>query len=296
VDRTGVAAAALLLLAFGGGMQLWTNPAWLPITGLAVALLVIAALGGADLRRALVLFGWYWPPCYLLASAVGHWDNRNIAAVWSVAAVLALTTTGQKRDYVAIAANVALLLWLGSRGAALGLWAGLLVLWWPVKPARWSLLASLLVLPLLVWLRPDTAGYRFDYWRGALAAWQTSPWWGVGYGGLQAGCWLPEPVNDCQLHAHNLFVHVLAEFGLVGLVWLLVGLYLLAISTRPRWEWALIAALLAHSLVDLPLFWLGPAALFVVVAIKPRQFLPVWKFLPGFIYKKMVVSNYSREE
>jgi peptidoglycan/LPS O-acetylase OafA/YrhL len=53
VDKTGVAAAALLLLAFGGGMQLWTNPAWLPIVGLAVALLVIAALGGADLRRAL---------------------------------------------------------------------------------------------------------------------------------------------------------------------------------------------------------------------------------------------------
>jgi hypothetical protein len=89
---------------------------------------------------------------------------------------------------------------------------------------------------------------------------------------------------------------MLAEFGLVGLVWLLVGLYLLAISPRPRWEWALIAALLAHSLVDLPLFWLGPAALFLVVAINPYQFLIVYQKLIGVTLKKMVVSNYSREE
>lgn len=295
MDKTGVAAAALLLLAFGGGMQLWTNPAWLPIVGLAVVLLVVAALGGADLRRALVLFGWYWPPCYLLASAAGHWDNRNIAAVWSVAAALALTTTGHQRDYVAIGANVVLLLWFGSRGALLGLWVGLLVGLWPMFLPRLGLMSTAIVFPALGLLRPTTAMYRLGYWRGALEAWQTAPWFGVGYGGLQRGCWLPE-AGDCQIHAHNLFIHVLAEFGVVGLVALLAGLGLALAAPRPRWQWAVIAALLAHSLVDLPLFWLGPAALFVVVVIKPPRFLGDYQKSWGVTLKKMVVSNYSREE
>jgi O-antigen ligase len=71
-------------------------------------------------------------------------------------------------------------------------------------------------------------------------------------------------------NAHNLFVHVLAEFGVLGLVALLVGSvpWVLGLLRQPRtpelwWVLALAAVLAIHSMVEYPLwyaFFLGVAA------------------------------------
>ena len=72
-------------------------------------------------------------------------------------------------------------------------------------------------------------------------------------------------------HAHNLFLNVIAEFGLVGLAVLLAGTipWLLSLWHQPRtpamwWLLALIAVLAIHSLLEYPLwytFFLGVAAI-----------------------------------
>jgi len=289
-------AAALLLLAAGGGMQFYTAPLWAMLVLLALLLLAVALLAGADLRAALVLFATYWPLALLFLQDTTHWwGNRNIYSVWLAVAVLALLTDRRRLSWLPIGLAVALLLWHGSRGAALGLWVGLLVMLWPWTAARRVLWAALLAAPLLLWWRPETAIYRLWYWQQAMAAWWSSPWLGVGFGGLQSGCWIPEPGGGCQIHAHNMFVHVAAEFGAVGAVGLLVGLIAaLGMVSRPRWNWALLAALLAHSMVDMPLLWPGPMALFVVLLIYPYQFFVPYKKFAGVVTKNLVVFSYSR--
>lgn len=294
--QIGIATALLLLAAFGG-MQFFITPACAIAVLLAAWLLLGAWLRGADLRGGLVLFAMYWPAVW---AGLSHFNpngygNRNIIGVWFVVAALVLLTSNHRLAWLGALLNVAALLYIGSRGAIIGLWAGLLVQMWRWPAARRWLWAAILAAPLLLWWRPHTAIYRLWYWQQGLAAWWSAPWLGLGFGGLQAACWIPEPGGGCQIHAHNLAVYTLAEFGLVGLLGLLLGLgLLLAHSQRPRWSWALLVALLAHAVVDVPMFWPGPLALFVVLLIYPWQFLPVWKKIPGVTLKKLVVSSYSR--
>jgi len=81
----------------------------------------------------------------------------------------------------------------------------------------------------------------------------------------------PAPVGGFHDHAHNLPLHVMAEFGLAGLallalaaVWWLRGLRRLPAGAAAWWVLAMAAVLGVHSLLEYPLwyaFFLGPAAL-----------------------------------
>jgi hypothetical protein len=214
-------------------------------------------------------FIWLAAAAPFLWLLLGQADNRNIQAIYYVIFSLAAI---QRRSIWAGAA-IGAAVYLGSRGALLALAAGVLVLAWPHLPrrARFSAApAGLAALAVLITARPVTAAYRLDYWRNALAAWLTSPWVGLGPGGLYVQQFIPEPGTAYfQVHAHNALITWLAATGLLGLLALAVTVYLF-IRYRykfviQRWQWAIFAALAAHSMVDDPLWWPGPLLLLALI-------------------------------
>ncbi|MCX6049491.1 MAG: O-antigen ligase family protein, partial [Chloroflexi bacterium] len=75
---------------------------------------------------------------------------------------------------------------------------------------------------------------RVAHWVAAVRMWQQAPWLGIGpgnYATIYPSVRLPlweEPLG----HAHNIYLNVLAETGLVGL-----GVYVLLWSTAAIWVW-----------------------------------------------------------
>jgi hypothetical protein len=126
-------------------------------------------------------------------------------------------------------------------------------------------------------------------WKAALLMFLDSPLLGIGF--RQFG-WhhfalnaqMPEPrMLGFTDHAHNLLLHVLAEFGLVGFV-LLAGFAVLWIAGLVRqsrtpsdwWIWAMVLVLGVHSMLEYPLwyaFFLGVAA--VVLGLGEPRALPL---------------------
>jgi hypothetical protein len=134
-----------------------------------------------------------------------------------------------------------------------------------------------------------TAEERPRIWRAALLMFLDSPLFGVGF--RQFG-WhhfelngqAPEPrMLGFTDHAHNLPLHMLAEFGLVGLALLAVfaGLWVAGLVRQQRtpahwWVWAMALVLGVHSLLEYPLwytFFLGVAA--VVVGLGEPRTMPL---------------------
>jgi O-antigen ligase len=117
---------------------------------------------------------------------------------------------------------------------------------------------------------------RLRIWRAAILMLRDSPLFGIGF--RQFG-WhhfalnaqMPQPrMLGFTDHAHNLLLHVLAEFGLVGFA-LLAGFALLWVAglvRQPRtpahwWIWAVALVLGVHSMLEYPLwyaFFLGVTA------------------------------------
>lgn len=184
-----------------------------------------------------------------------------------------------------------------SRGALLGLAAGIALVtlamvkrWWPTL-----LIMGILLLSTAPWWQPllptsygtrlaDTTTYlgqdlrlveitddnfaiieRLAHWQAAWQMFSRSPWLGVGigqYAVVYPSVALPR-WQDPLGHAHNYYLHILAETGLVGLgAYILLALSMLGLAwrgTRNPAPWpralavgalGLIGHLLAHSLVD----------------------------------------------
>ena len=155
----------------------------------------------------------------------------------------------------------------------------------------WSLV-GLIVLPLLSGLlyQPDTmsavwrlgsselaAEERPRIWHAALLMFLSAPVLGVGYrhfgwNHFELQAQMPEPrMLGFTDHAHNLLLHVMAEFGLIGLGVLLLFafLWVAPLVRQPRtaamwWIWATALVGALHSMLEYPLwytFFLGFAAL-----------------------------------
>ena len=152
-------------------------------------------------------------------------------------------------------------------------------------------LAACIVLPwldgLLLESNLATAGSRLgmgepameerpQIWRAALSMFLDSPLIGVGF--RQFG-WrhfelngqAPEPrVQGLTDNAHNLPLHVMAEFGLAGavLLGLFAALWIAGLVRQPRtpgywWLWSVVLVIAVHSMLEYPLwytFFLGVAA------------------------------------
>jgi O-antigen ligase len=222
-----------------------------------------------------------------LASAGYLYASDRLPLRWAAPATLALA-------YV--------LSLTGSRSAWVYL-AGLMTLsavFWGLGPSRANrrllglctlALVACILLPWLdkLLLEPDlpTAASRLGaseiaaearprIWEASLLMFRASPLLGVGF--RQFG-WhhfalnpdMPQPrMLGFTDHAHNLLLHVLAEFGLVGFILLVAfaGLWIVGLVRQPRtpahwWIWAIALVLGVHSMLEYPLwyaFFLGVAA------------------------------------
>lgn len=112
----------------------------------------------------------------------------------------------------------------------------------------------------LISIRTWTVGARLALARAALSDWwATSPVWGLGPGGIAVEGWrVGEPF--VSHHAHNVWISILAQVGLVGIVLIvlcsLASLWASHIPNLARWQWAALAASGVLSFVeDLAVWW-----------------------------------------
>ena len=128
-----------------------------------------------------------------------------------------------------------------TRGAWIGLGAGVLVLVATVRRGRWLLVAGLIVLAggaavapyelrhrVLSMADPEDASVRerLYMWRSGLLMWRERPVLGIGPGGVKREYpryALPEAVKQRTGHVHSTPLQILVERGVLGLAaWLLI--------------------------------------------------------------------------
>ena len=235
-----------------------------------------------------------------LASGGFLYATDKLPLRWAAPATLALayvlSLTGSRSAWVYLGGLIALsaTFWALDRSRAnrrllalssLALVACILLPWFdklllePNMPTAASRLGSVEIM----------AEVRPRIWKAALLMFLDSPLLGIGF--RQFG-WhhfalnvqMPEPrMLGFTDHAHNLLLHVLAEFGLVGF-FLLAGVVLLwiaGLARQPRtpahwWIWAIVLVLGVHSMLEYPLwytFFLGIGA--VVLGLGEPRALPL---------------------
>ena len=237
-----------------------------------------------------------------LASGTFLYATDRLPLRWAAPATLALAyvlgLTGSRSAWVYIAGLIALsgTFWALDRSRTNRRFLAL----------SWLALAAFVLLPWLDQLllgtdvNVSTAASRLGsseigaeerprIWRAAVLMFLESPLFGIGF--RQFG-WhhfalnaqMPEPrMLGFTDHAHNLLLHVLAEFGLVGFLLLgaFVVLWIVGLLRQPRtpahwWIWAIVVVLGVHSMLEYPLwytFFLGIAA--VILGLGEPRALPL---------------------
>lgn len=241
----------------------------------AIAVLILARrLNARTLFDSLTLTGWLWPGVWLAAGWLGWGDNSNIVATWPMLFVV-MALAG--RNWLFLIVHLIMLFSSVGRGAILGAGMAVLVMVYPYLPAitnpkpimAYSLVGLVVLSGLIAW-RPRSSLIRFHYWWMAGDAFMDSPLFGIGPGGLNKLLRIPEPGGGFQIHAHNFIASTSAEMGLVGLAALGLITWLLYTQRGSlvyyRWQLAALAGLLAHSLVDEPLWWPGPLLIAALIA------------------------------
>lgn len=144
----------------------------------------------------------------------------------------------------------------------------------------------------------DLSGVGYENIRGPLLdrgwrAFLSSPWIGIGAGELTLNMFwqaadIPPPVTPgiIDRHTHNLFLQLLAEFGLAGLLFVGCGLAIWSKSQIRRiyspnhlWALAVIGIIAAHSMVEFPLWIAHFAAIFaILIGLTSHQAVTVRNF------------------
>jgi len=123
----------------------------------------------------------------------------------------------------------------------------------------------------------DTPSARLHIWYDSLRLFLKSPWLGIGADAMKAETFLlidtPTAMASKHIfeHAHNLFLHLLAEMGagafltvLAGIVIWIRGFKWQAFNLETWWLLAMLAVLSIHSMLEYPLwfaYFLGIAAI-----------------------------------
>jgi O-antigen ligase len=295
-----VATAVLLGLGRKASVQPRITEALVTATVLAMVFNVAAAwLQFFDIERTLYPlvnlnpsarpFGNFRQPNHLGTFAVlgllsVWWRHRRGLDATPVTAVLALfaysgvVLSGSRTGVLeVVAVSICLLLW--SRRWSRFEWAVFVAgpLWlWLMDTALQGLV------PLLggdIQALPTRGvqgvGLRLTLWADTWQLALKHPLWGVGWGELGRARFEQLPVRFGQenaLNAHNLVLHVLAEFGLLGgalvlapvlgLLWRLRPWVLARAHPEPhqlttlRWAWLVLVAVGLHSLTEYPLWYM----------------------------------------
>lgn len=162
-------------------------------------------------------------------------EDRRSQVVWFIMGSLAMLSTR-------------------SRGAMLGLvWAtGNL---WRID-RRLLALGTMAVLPVALLWEWDTTMIRLHYWEAAAQAFLSQPILGIGPGNCLG--FISPRVGELCPHAHNIFLTVTAEMGVVGLAafcWLVWQIWR---HRRPGPAWSALVGFMVHSLVDDPIWYWAP--------------------------------------
>ncbi len=167
-------------------------------------------------------------------------------------------------------------------------------------------LVSLASERLIDGVNADTPSARLQILYDSMRLFMNSPWLGNGFSSMRGATFLlidhqaAMATKQVFEHAHNFFLHLLAEIGIIG--FLIVSTALIAwfrtlnlreITLETWWVFALLAILAMHSMVEFPLwftFYLGIAAL-LLGAIDGKQLPPK---LPEIFNKRPLGGNYGR--
>jgi O-antigen ligase len=213
---------------------------------------------------------------------------------------LVMSSKGTRMLQGALVAALIALYLTYSRGAAIAATAGILVAVYLVARAPWrfalavgattiTVIGIFILLPMLLlsdYATTISLGARALIWQAYVQAWLTSPLFGLGPGNGFATAQFLSPFGD-QYAAHNNFLYIAADFGLVGVLVLLYGLGMVILralrmdlQTRRERPYvvggvAVLVALFIHSMVDHTLVVLPyRVALFGVLAVSLRSSSP----------------------
>jgi O-antigen ligase len=205
--------------------------------------------------------------CYLLAD-----DRRlkRVSACTTVLAAIALALTQSRAPYLAFGMTIIFAIWYFAQGRKkkLALIAGFLIL-------------AIAIYSLCIWFAPKRFEVSDDHsvfvrlmlWGAAWTMFQSSPAYGVGFGTfpfIYDRYLPPVPEISTGLEAHNVYVELLAETGLLGLLtfFFLIGRAIREASRSLRSaDWMAralafgmasgILAVLLESFFDHNLLWAG---------------------------------------
>lgn len=185
--------------------------------------------------------------------------NRNVIGGIMVVTLPAAMTLDKRWRVAVILAGIAVTV---SRGAWVAAFVALSVM---IQP--WALVIAPVAAVALVAIRPTEATNRLLYWRQGIEAFLSSPVFGVGQGRLvTAG----DGYRGVAVHVHNTLLGILAQVGVVGAIIISSALAVTRRITFQRWQWATLAAVAAHSMVDDPLGW-WPVGVMVAIIIASQN-------------------------
>lgn len=194
---------------------------------------------------------------------MGMWNKNVIGGILVVLLPSAAVLPSRAARITALVVMLCGIIVTASRGALMGTFAVLAVLYQP-----WALLvAPVCAIPLIL-ARPLQSGVRLDYWRSALDTLAGNATWGVGAGRILLPSFDARPC--CEVHAHNSLLSIALQVGGLGIA-AVVGA--LGLSQRPRWQrWqiAALAGVAVQSLVDDPLTWL-PVGVILAITLATQQ-------------------------
>jgi O-antigen ligase/tetratricopeptide (TPR) repeat protein len=148
--------------------------------------------------------------------------------------------------------------------------------------------------PETLQINPASVSFRLPFWQIALDTWQQYSWLGSGPGTYGTAYMLvrPVPYETGYMHAHNLFLNVLAELGTVGflalvLLCLQIGLFFWRVRHSPNWDMstigflAVLASFTGHSLFEMPETWISMlvAICLAALVVQLEPYSPVTKSL-----------------
>ena len=215
--------------------------------------------------------------------ATGFTIHPNVLG-HSVVVCLSLVIIGKKHHLIALGFIISLIIiWFsGSRAALVGL-IPLLLYWFYTLPHHWKklLFAVLLTLSLIgVWLGISgnlgrfatlfdpsdiTTVSRLGIWNVAIHTFLQNPWQGGGLGSFPHYYSIlgNELATDLfASHAHNIFLHLLAESGLLGCLGFLILLLVIFLLCWSSQAWLSITLLLSILLLNLADFTFFNAAIY----------------------------------
>lgn len=191
--------------------------------------------------------------------------------------------------YIAILFNFISIVLTASRTllpvlAAVVVW----FIFWTQRRYFWMALGLAIAGALLIIIKPEllprltSIAYafedRFDLWSVGWEIFKSNPIFGRGTLSYMSFYYLY--TDKADMHAHNLYINSLADYGIVGIGILAIllkdfgkTLVRLAIFKKYRLEFALIsgivAAVLIHGLIDVSIFWVQTGYIFIAVCLVP---------------------------